>query len=123
MSTAADGRMASLAYLDDFESPWIALRRLDDAIAVVLSWDGAMFPTAWLWFELAGTSDVPWDGRTHLVGLEPNTTPLAYGLAEARRQGVRLLTLEPARPVEAEVQLQVFKPAGTVSGDAIVALR
>ena len=123
MSTAADGRMASLAYLDDFESPWIALRRLDDAIAVVLSWDGAMFPTAWLWFELAGTSDVPWDGRTHLVGLEPNTTPLAYGLAEARRQGVRLLTLEPARPVVAEVQLQVFKPAGTVSGDAIVALR
>jgi hypothetical protein len=114
MSAATDGRMASLAYLDDFESPWIALRRLDDAIAILLSWDGAIFPTAWLWLELAGTPDAPWQGRTRLVGLEPNTSPLAYGLAEARRRGVRLLTLAPAKPIEAEVRLQVFKPAGTV---------
>jgi hypothetical protein len=119
MSAAVDGRLASLAYLDDFESAWIAIRRLDDAIAVVLTWDAAIFPTAWLWFELAGTPDAPWDGWTRLVGLEPNTTPLAYGLAEARRQGVRLLMLEPAKPVQAEVRLRVFKPAGAVSGDAI----
>jgi hypothetical protein len=111
--------MASLAYLGDFESGWIAIRRLDDAIAVVLSWDAAIFPTAWLWLELAGTPDAPWDGRTRLVGLEPNTTPLAYGLAEARRQGASLLTLEPAIPVEAEVRLQVFTPAGSVSANAI----
>jgi hypothetical protein len=119
MSTAIEGRMSSLAYLDGFESAWIAIRRLDDAIAVILSWDAAIFPTAWLWFELAGTPDAPWEGRTRLVGLEPNTTPLAYGLAEAARQRVRLLTLEPAKPVQAEVRLRVFKPVGTVSGNAI----
>ena len=111
MRAGAEGRMASLAYLEDFGSAWIALRRLDDAIAVILSWDAAVFPAAWLWLELAGTPDAPWNGQARLIGLEPNTTPLAYGLAETRRRGARLLTLEPAVPVDGEVQLRVLSPA------------
>ena len=110
----SDGRMASLAYLNDFESPWIAIRRLDDAIAVALSWDAGVLPCAWIWFEIGGTPDAPWCGRTRLVGLEPNSTGLAYGLAEARRRGARLLTLQPGTPIELIIQLQVFKPHGTV---------
>lgn len=112
MRAAGKGRMASLVYLEDFQSAWIGLRRLDDAIAVILSWDVAVFPTAWLWLELAGTRDAPWNGQARLIGLEPNTTPLAYGLAEARRRGMPLLTLEPATPVQAEVQLGVLGSAG-----------
>ena len=112
MHAGVNGQMASLAYLEDFESAWIGLRRLDDAIAVILSWDPAVFPAAWLWLELAGTRDAPWNGQARLIGLEPNTTPLAYGLAEARGRGKRLLTLEPAAPVEVEVRLRVLSPTG-----------
>jgi hypothetical protein len=111
-----DSRMAALAFLGDFASPWISVRRLDDAVAVLLSWDASVFPYAWLWYELGGTPGAPWHGRTRLIGLEPNTTSSAAGLADAARRGTRLLTLNPGVPVTAEVRLQVFKPAGVVSG-------
>ena len=114
LNISADGRMASLAYLNDFESPWIAIRRLDDAIAVALSWDTSVLPSAWIWFEIGGTSDAPWCGRTRLIGLEPNSTGLAYGLAEARGRGTRLITLQPGIAVEVTIQLHVFQPHGRV---------
>jgi galactose mutarotase-like enzyme len=110
------GRMAALAYLHDFDSPWIGIRRLDNAVAVALSWDADVFPCAWLWYELGGTQDPPWLGRAQLIGLEPSTTRLAYGLAEAAKRGARLLTLKPGTPVSATVRLHVFKPAGAISG-------
>lgn len=114
MSHAAGGRMASLAYLYDFETAWIALRRIDNAVGVALSWDQDVFPFAWLWIEIGGTPDVPWSGRARLIGLEPSSTELAYGLAEAHRRAARLLTLEPGIPVEAIIRLHVFKPSGSV---------
>lgn len=115
---AGDGRMASLAYLEDFAAPWISIRRLDNSIAVLLSWDPGVFPVAWLWFELAGTADSPWDGRARLIGLEPNSTALAYGLAEAIRRGAGVLKLRRGVPVEAVVRLHVFAPSGPVRGVA-----
>jgi hypothetical protein len=114
LNISPDGRMASLAYLNDFESPWIAIRRLDDAIAVALSWDTSVLPSAWIWFEIGGTSDAPWCGRTRLIGLEPSSTELAYGLAEARGRGARLITLQPGIAVEVTIQLHVFQPSGRV---------
>jgi hypothetical protein len=118
LASAAEGRLACLAYLQDFVAPWMSIRRLDNAIAIVLSWDAEVFPTAWLWLEIAGTSEAPWDGCTRLIGLEPNSTPLAYGLAEARRRGARLVTLRRDAPVEAVIRLHVFKPTGTARGVA-----
>jgi hypothetical protein len=118
LASVADGRLACLAYLEDFAAAWVSIRRLDDAVAVALSWDATIFPTAWLWFEIAGTAEAPWDGCTRLIGIEPNSTPLAYGLAEAHRRGARLVTLRRGVPVEAVVRLHVFKPAGPVSGVA-----
>ena len=116
LNHAVGGRMAAQAYLHDFETPWLSIRRLDDAIAVALSWDSSIFPCAWLWFELGGTASAPWSGRTRLIGLEPNSTELGYGLAEARRRGARLLTLPPRAPIHAMIRLHVFKPAGPVQG-------
>jgi hypothetical protein len=118
LTSVADGRLASLAYLEDFAAAWVSIRRLDDAIAVALSWDAEIFPTAWLWLEIGGTAEAPWDGCTRLIGLEPNSTPLAYGLAEAHRRGARLLTLRRGVPVEAIIRLHVFKPTGPVRGVA-----
>lgn len=105
---------ASVAYLTGFASPWAAIRRMDDAIAVVLSWDGERFPSAWLWYELAATPDAPWNGRTCLVGIEPNTTPCALGLATSRARGAPLLRLAPGATLGASIALHVFKPAGPI---------
>jgi hypothetical protein len=108
--------MAALAYLYDFESPWISIRRLDNAVAATLSWDLGVFPNLWYWIELGGTSDAPWSGRTRLIGLEPNTTRLAYGLAEARRRDAGALALRAGGVHSAFIRLHVGKPMGAVHG-------
>jgi galactose mutarotase-like enzyme len=102
--------LASLAYLTGFDTAWAAIRRLDDAIAVHLSWDGARFPCAWLWHELEATTAAPWSGRTRLIAIEPNTTPCGLGLAEAKRRGAPLLRLEPGQHLTSDISLRVFKP-------------
>lgn len=109
---------ASVAYLTEFAAPWAAIRRMDDAIAVLLEWDGTAFPCAWLWCELAGTAEAPWDGRTHLVGIEPNTTPCALGLGESLARGAPVLQLTPGATLSASIALTVFTPAGPVTGPA-----
>jgi hypothetical protein len=116
MGRAMGGAMAALAFLRDFDSPWISIRRLDDAVAVALSWDAATFPYAWLWCELGGTPEAPWFGQARLIGLEPNSTCFAGGIAEAQRRGERLLTLQPGIAQSATIRLQVFKPRGPVQG-------
>jgi len=113
---APRGSVAALAFLGDFAAPWISVRRLDDAVAVALSWDAQVFPHMWLWYELGGTPDAPWNGRPRLIGLEPNTTGSAAGLADAARRGERLLVLQPGIPVQAEIRLHVCKPRGPVAG-------
>jgi hypothetical protein len=106
--------VAAVAYLRDFDSPWVSIRRLDNSLAAALSWDLGVFPYAWLWFELLGTSEPPWDGKTRLIGLEPNTTWPANGLADAVRRGAPLLTLNPGAEVNTTVRLNVFKPEGAI---------
>lgn len=113
---APRGVAAALAFLGDFADPWISIRRLDDAVAVALSWDARIFPYMWLWYELGGTPDAPWNGKARLIGLEPNSTGSASGLADAARRGQRLLVLQPGLPVTARVRLQVFAPRAIVRG-------
>lgn len=112
------GPWASVAYLTDLAAPWAAIRRLDDAIAVLLTWDGSVFPCAWLWYELEGTAEPPWNGNTRLVGIEPNTTPCALGLGQAIARLSPLLRLEPGAMLNSSIALTVFKPAGPVTGPA-----
>lgn len=109
------GPMAALAYLHAFGAGWIAMRRRDDAIAVALSWDTRRFPVAWLWFELNGTQEAPWHGRASLIGLEPNTTMPAYGLAGAKARGGSLLRIESAAQLSTTLRLQVLEPQGTIT--------
>ena len=111
-----EGVIAALAYLWNFDSPWMSIRRLDGFVAAVLSWDGAVFPYAWLWYELGGTAEPPWCGKTRLIGLEPNTTWPGTGLADAERRGGRLMTLRPGARITATVRLHVFQPEGAILG-------
>jgi hypothetical protein len=105
---------ASLLYLDDFDIGWAAIRRLDDAIAVVLAWEKERFPVAWAWFELRGTDTALWYGRASLIGLEPNTTRPAYGLKNAAAKGGNLLRLEPGSRHATRLTLRVFRPEGPI---------
>ncbi|MBA3517571.1 MAG: hypothetical protein H0T75_07995 [Rhizobiales bacterium] len=109
------GTMAAMAYLQDFNAPWAAVRRLDNAIAVALSWDIGRFPCAWLWYELGGTAEAPWHGRGRVIGIEPNTTRPGMGLAHAKASGSPLLRLHPGEELSATVRLHVFRPSGTVT--------
>ena len=104
------GRMTAIAYLMDFETPSAWIRRLDDLIAAILSWDGSAFPHAWLWCELEATQDPPWDGKARLIGIEPNATFPANGLLDTHRRGAPLLVLHPSATVEAWVRLEVIRP-------------
>ncbi len=108
--------MASLAYLTDFDDDaWIAVRRLDNKVAVALSWDEKRFPCAWLWYELAGNPDAPWFNRTRLIGIEPNTTWPAWGLAKAKQAGGALLTLKPGDELATTLRFQAFTPTGPIT--------
>jgi len=108
--------VTAVACLHDFAGAWVTIRRLDNSVGVALSWDERVFPFAWLWFELGGRTAPPWNSRTRLIGVEPNTTWPAHGLAAAEERGGRLLTLVPGKDVTAWIRLQVFKPAGAVRG-------
>ncbi|MFN4140212.1 hypothetical protein [Aestuariivirga sp.] len=106
--------LSALLYLDRFDVAWAAIRRLDDAIAVKLEWDSKLFPCAWLWCELQGLVDPPWHGRAMLIGIEPNTTRPAFGLAQATARGGRLLQLEPGSCHRTRLSLFVFRPSGPI---------
>jgi hypothetical protein len=111
----SSGAMAALVYLHDFDSPWVAMRRLDNAVAVALSWDANRFPCAWLWYELGGTAEAPWHGRGRVIGIEPNTTRSAMGLADAKRRGSALLRLRPGEELSTTLRLHVFRPSGPIT--------
>lgn len=113
---AASGIGAALAFLCDFTEPWVAVRRTDNAIAAVLSWDAAPFPYAWFWCEFGGTTAAPWHGAGRLLGIEPNATGAGAGIADAHKRGERLITLQPGEPMTATLRLQVFKPWGAIAG-------
>lgn len=108
--------MAAMAYLMDLERPSAWIRRLDNKIAAILSWDGSVFPYAWLWYELGATQEAPWSGKARLIGIEPNTTWPGNGLLDACRRGAPLLVLHPAERVETWVRLEVKRPADTLRG-------
>ena len=105
---------SSVAYLTTFAAPWAAIRRMDNAIAALLTWDAERFPCAWLWYELAGNQAAPWGGNTWLVGIEPNTTPCALGLREAVARNAPVLRLESGTSHSATVALHVFQPSGPI---------
>jgi len=107
--------VSAMAYLHDFKQPWAAIRRLDDAVAVALSWTADRFPFAWLWVELEGTGVAPWYGRGRLIGIEPNTTRPANGLRDAQLRRSPVLSLQAGEELAAEVRLHVFRPAGPIT--------
>ena len=110
------GPLAAMAYMHDFERGWATVRRLDNRLAVTLSWDAKQFPCCWLWYELQGTMEAPWHGRGAMIGIEPSTTKSGAGIVAAKECGEQLLTLQRGEELTTELQLHVFNPCGKVGG-------
>ncbi len=102
-----DGQHA-MAYLHDFTAGWVALTRIDGAIGMALSWDHTLFPCAWLWQELGGSTGRPWFGRGRVIGLEPATTWPGRGLAAAKATNRPLLQLGAGESRATTLRLHVF---------------
>lgn len=62
------------AYLTDFASGWIALRRPAGGLGVALSWSKDVMPHLLMWQNFVGARGAPWFGRGYLLGLEPMST-------------------------------------------------
>ena len=105
--------ITAVACIHDFVSAWASIRRLDDAVGAALSWDPKVYPCAWLWYELHGRTEPPWNSQSWVIGIEPNTTWPPNGLAHAAEAGGHLLTLQPGEDVSSWIRLHVFKPDGT----------
>ena len=114
--TLPAGPMSALAYLTGFDRPFVAIRRLDGSVGVVLSWQGDVYASVWYWCELGGAQEPPWHGCGRLIGLEPCSTDYGHGLAEAARREARLICLRPGQPVTATLRLHVFEPSTAVTG-------
>ena len=106
------GPLAAMAYMHDFDRGWATICRLDNSLAVTLSWDAKQFPCAWLWYELQGTMEAPWYGRGAMVGIEPSTTKSGAGINAAKQSGAQLITLLPGKEIRTELQLHVINLRG-----------
>jgi galactose mutarotase-like enzyme len=110
-----DGRHG-MAYLQDFTEGWAGLTRTDGSIGIALSWDAALFPTAWLWQELGGSTTPPWFGRARVVGIEPCTSWPGHGLAAIAASTGTQLRLAPGETRATTLRLHVFTGIGEVAG-------
>lgn len=105
-----------LAYLQDFAEGWAGLTRLDGAIGVALSWDAALFPTAWLWQELGASRSAPWFGRARVIGIEPCTSWPAHGLATVAERTGTQFRLAPGERRATTLRLHVCTGLGEIAG-------
>jgi hypothetical protein len=52
-----------------------------DHVEVLVEWQGAALPHALLWQELGVSTEQPWNGHVHALGIEPTSTPHGAGTA------------------------------------------
>jgi hypothetical protein len=108
-----DARTDNLGFLSDLEAGWYALSNDSLGLGFGLAWPLAVFPCVWLWQEMGGTQAYPWYGSTYVMGVEPNTSYPADGLAAAIERGTAR-TLDPGGAVEADLTAVLFTPQGRV---------
>jgi hypothetical protein len=105
-----------MAYLQEFAEGWAGLTRTDGTIGAALSWDAALFPTAWLWQELNASTSPPWFGRARVIGIEPCTSWPGHGLATiAERTGTQL-RLAPGEQRDTTLRLHVCTGLSEIAG-------
>ena len=91
-----------------------------EGLSVSVSWSGGHLGSLWYWIENGWNREVPWDGRTHCLGLEPASSANSDGLAEASRRGMST-TLAPGRSMTHSTTLAVeHQPGATMPSDGVI---
>lgn len=80
-------------------------------VSVSVDWQGSALPHALLWQELGVSTEHPWNGQVHALGIEPTSTP--HGAGTALDDG--LVRLPPGGTLEWGVALSVHWASRTPS--------
>ena len=72
-------------------------------VDVLVEWEGSDLPHALLWEELGVSTEHPWNGQVHALGIEPTSTPHGAGTAIDSS----LVRLAPGGTLEWSVSLGV----------------
>lgn len=104
METSVD----RLGYLLDFDGqPYVTLTNVRLGLTARLSWDGAVMPYAWLWYEMHASSGFPWYKAVYVLGIEPHSSYPGQGLHAIRSKTGTQLTYEPGQSRTATTTLEV----------------
>lgn len=80
-------------------------------VEVLVEWQGSALPHALLWQELGVSTEHPWNGQVHALGIEPTSTPHGAGTA----LDSSLVRLDPGGTLEWGVALSVRWASATAS--------
>lgn len=83
-------------------------------VDVLVEWQGEALPHALLWQELGVSTEHPWNGQVHALGIEPTSTPHGAGTA----LDSQLLRLPPGGTLDWSVALSVRWASGATSTPA-----
>lgn len=79
---------ALFGVLAEFTEGRYAIRNRRLGLGVEVTWDLAVFPYAWFWQELNGSSGYPWFRRAYVTAIEPATVIPGSGVTEGHAHGV-----------------------------------
>lgn len=94
----------------EMSAPWCALRSIRGVTSIAMCWDARAFPHLWIWIEKNGTG-FPWFGRARFLGIEPQSVPRPYGLANAVEQKLHS-QLGPGMTAHAWLEMFIFDDDG-----------
>lgn len=107
-----------LAYLHDFdgEHGWYGLTNAELGLGVGLVWPTAVFPYAWFWQELRGTTGFPWYREASVMAIEPFSSIPGQGLVEAMAKTGSQLTLGPGESLAVELAAVFYESTTGIRG-------
>lgn len=105
-----DARTHDVSLVTDLADGWFALRNPARDIGVACRFPRQVFRWLWLWQAYGGVLEPPFDAGTYTLAVEPWTSPPCLARAAARGAEARL---EAGATLDVEIELTVFRPAGS----------
>ena len=103
---AGEGGTADLVYALDADPSYRILNsRL--GLDVLVEWDATLLPHLWIWQECHSQGG-PWQGRYHIVGLEPFSSYPSLGLGAAIENGTNIV-IAPGQTLSTWLSLTVHQ--------------
>lgn len=99
-----------LASIGGFTEGWAAVRWENLGVGLVMRWDVATFPFAWMWVEIGGLG-FPWFGTARVMAIEPMCTSVGDGLSAAISRGEAHM-LDGGESRSTEISVSIFATVG-----------